>query len=163
MDIQELYTTYFTTVYKYAYSLSRDMHIAEEVTQETFFKALRQVKSFRGDCKIQVWLCQIAKNCYFDYLRKHRRTQPLEEEPSFAATADGPDAALINHETAMRIHKCLHYLKEPYKEVFSLRAFGELSFSDIGNIFGKSESWARVTFHRAKMKIREELQNENYV
>lgn len=163
MDIQELYNIYFTTVYKYIFSLSRDMHIAEEVTQETFFKALKQANSFRGDCKIQVWLCQIAKNCYLDYLRKHKYTQEINEETFLSETTDGPDTPLIDHETAMKIHKCLHHLKEPYKEVFSLRAFGELSFSDIGMIFGKSENWARVTCHRAKMKIREELQNENYM
>ena len=160
MDIQELYENYFLTVYKYILSLAQDVHIAEEVTQETFFKALKQAKSFRGECKLSVWLCQIAKNCYLDDLRKKKYVKSMDESEQPAAMEDF-GTVYIEKETSMRIHQKLHKLKEPYKEVFSLRVFGELSFQEIGEIFEKSENWARVTYHRARMKIKEELEFED--
>jgi RNA polymerase sigma-70 factor (ECF subfamily) len=101
-----------------------------------------------------VWLCQIAKNTYYDYLRKEsKRTEFPEHLPG----ENDFELKLHNKAEAIRIHKLLHKLDEPYKEVFSLRIFSELSFAEIGEIFGKSESWARVTFHRAKIKLREAL------
>lgn len=162
MDIQKLYETYFSTVYKYIYSLSRDAHTAEEVTQETFFKALRHASDFRGDCRLSVWLCQIAKNCYLDELRKRKRQNPPDVLETMQST-DDLEGRYIEKEKALRIHEKLHRLKEPYKEVFSLRVFGELSFREIGELFGKSENWARVTYHRARMRIKEELENEDHL
>lgn len=152
-DFQEVYERYFKDVYKYALSLSRDESVAEEITQETFFKALKNMDSFRGQCRLYVWLCQIAKNTYFTYAGKARRTQPQQE---FAA-GDSPEESLLRSETAFEVHRALHALEEPYKEVFSLRVFGELSFRQIGELFGKTESWARVTYHRARLKIKEEM------
>ena len=161
LNIQEVYEQYFTVVYRYLLSLSHNTHIAEELTQETFFKALKKVDDFRGDCDLRVWLCQISKNTYYDYLKKNKKYAPEsqdEKEESFPSD-------LLQHfsdkETALQVHKVLHRLSEPYKEVFSLRVFGELSFSDISDLFGKSESWARVTYHRACKKIREELDHED--
>ena len=142
-DFEGVYDLYFRDVYKYALSLSRDPHVAEEITQETFFKALKNIGSFRGQCRLYVWLCQIAKNTYFTYVQKQSRGAPGTE--------------LLSEESAFEIHKVLHHLPEPYKEVFSLRIFGELPFLKIGELFGKTESWARVTYHRARMKIKEEL------
>ena len=152
-DFQEVYDLYFKDVYKYALSLSRDPDIAEEVTQETFFKALKSIDSFRGQCRLYVWLCQIAKNTYFTYAGKQAKAA-AEREVSSGETME---EKLLTKETAFEIHKLLHNLPEPYKEVFSLRVFGELSFSQIGELFGKTESWARVTYHRAKLKIKEEM------
>ena len=152
-DFQEVYDLYFKDVYKYALSLSRDPDIAEEVTQETFFKALKSIDSFRGQCRLYVWLCQIAKNTYFTYAGKQAKAV-AEREVSSGETME---EKLLTKETAFEIHKLLHNLPEPYKEVFSLRVFGELSFSQIGELFGKTESWARVTYHRARLKIKEEL------
>ena len=140
-------------MYKYALSLSRNPGIAEEVTQETFFKALKSIDSFRGQCRLYVWLCQIAKNTYFTYAGKQAKAA-AEQEFSSGETME---EKLLTKETAFEIHKLLHNLPEPYKEVFSLRVFGELSFSQIGELFGKTESWARVTYHRARLKIKEEL------
>ena len=153
MEFQEVYDLYFQDVYKYVFSLSRDPHVAEEITQETFFKALKSIDSFKGQCRLYVWLCQIAKNTYFSYGAKRKRESPEWEPP------DGVDMVerLLEQETAFEIHKVLHKLPEPYKEVFSLRVFGQLSYKQIGILFGKTESWARVTYHRAKMKIKEEL------
>ncbi len=155
-DFSEVYERYFKDVYKYALSLSRDAQIAEEVTQETFFKALKNIDSFRGQCKLYVWLCQIAKNTYFTYTGKE--THSAYDDSLLPTAAEGGlEEKLLQSETAFEIHKALHRLEDPYKEVFSLRVLGQLSFKQIGELFGKTESWARVTFHRAKLKIKEEL------
>jgi RNA polymerase sigma factor (sigma-70 family) len=140
-------------------SISRNESIAEEITQETFFKALRSIDTFKGQCKINVWLCQIAKNTYFSYQDKQRRFEPehkLEE-----IRGDNFEEIMLNKDDAFRIHKALHQLNEPYKEVFTLRLFGELSFSQISQLFEKTESWARVTFYRAKQKIQNLLEEES--
>ncbi len=152
-DFQEVYDLYFRDVYKYALSLSRDPHIAEEITQETFFKALNSIGSFRGQCRLYVWLCQIAKNTYFTYAQKQSRLPPDQDVHSGQTLEEH----LLAKESAFEIHKVLHRLPDPYKEVFSLRVFGELSFLQIGELFGKTESWARVTYYRARMKIKEEI------
>lgn len=153
-DFQEVYDLYFKDVYKYALSLCRDEQTAEEVTQETFFKALKHIDSFKGQCRLYVWLCQIAKNTYFTYARKTARHTPEHDAPS----GESPEDKLLEKESAFEIHRILHGLSEPYKEVFSLRVFGELSFAQIGILFGKTESWARVAYHRARLKIKEEMQ-----
>jgi RNA polymerase sigma-70 factor (ECF subfamily) len=154
-----LYDRYFTAVYRYLFSISKDNHIAEELTQETFFKALQKIDTFQGECDIRVWLCQIGKNAYYDYLRKNKRYSPMETE------REESDSACVEldfetKETASRIHRILHDLQEPYKEVFSLRVFGELSFKEISSLFGKSESWAKMTHLRAKRKIQEAMKHE---
>ena len=155
IEFEEVYRRYFKDVYKYALSLTRDEHIAEEITQETFFKALKSIDRFDGRCKLYVWLCQIAKNTYFTSRQRTANGDEADEEP---CSDNSFEERLLNRETYFAIHKILHTLEEPYKEVFSLRAFGELPFRQIGELFGKTESWARVTYHRAKMKIKEELQ-----
>lgn len=152
-DFQDVYSEYFQDVYKYVYSLCRDEHLAEEVTQETFFKALKSMDSFRGQCKLYVWLCQIAKNTYFTLSAKVKDA-PYED---ISPAGESPEDALLRADTAFAIHRILHTLPDPYKEVFSLRVFGQLSFRQIGDLFGKTESWARVTYHRARLKIKEEM------
>lgn len=165
MNIEELYRTYFDIVYRYIRSVSRDGALAEEVTQETFFKALKKADQFRDDCDVRGWLCQIAKNTLYDHLKKQKNQLPGEEQPETAESHGGEifEEKLAQRSQAMEIHKVLHGLSEPYKEVFSLRTFGELKFSEIGMLFGKSENWARVTYYRARVKIREELEYEDYM
>ena len=160
MNIEELYRTYFDIVYRYIRSVSQDGSLAEEVTQETFFKALKKADQFRGDCDVRVWLCQIAKNTLYDHLKKKKKQLLGDEKLEEAESADGEllEEKLAQRSQAMEIHKVLHRLSEPYKEVFSLRTFGELNFREIGMLFGKSENWARVTYYRARVKIREELE-----
>ncbi len=160
MNIEELYRTYFDIVYRYIRSISQDGSLAEEVTQETFFKALKKADQFRGDCDLRVWLCQIAKNTLYDHLKKQKKQLLGDERLEEAESADGEllEEKLAQRSQAMEIHKVLHRLSEPYKEVFSLRTFGELTFREIGMLFGKSENWARVTYYRARVKIREELE-----
>ena len=164
MDLERIYEENFIMVYRYVLSLSRNPQIAEEVTQETFFKALKSVNQFRGDCSLSVWLCQIAKNTYLKHLEKSKRLDVLKQKlQNDQGHTDGPEKAFVKRETTKRIHQVLHQMDEPYKEVFSLRTFGELSYSDIGELFGKSENWARVTYYRAKMKMKEALGNEDHV
>lgn len=154
-EFQEVYDLYFKDVYKYALTLCRNESLAEEVTQETFFKALKSIDAFRGQCKLYVWLCQIAKNTYLSMVAKEKNHGYETEVLNLAE--ESLESALLVKESAFEIHKALHSLEEPYKEVFSLRVFGQLSFKQIGILFGKTESWARVTYHRARLKIKEEL------
>lgn len=165
MNIEELYRTYFDIVYRYIRSISQDGSLAEEVTQETFFKALKKADQFRGDCDVRVWLCQIAKNTLYDHLKKQKKQLLGDEKLEKAESAGGEllEEKLAQRSQAMEIHKVLHRLSEPYKEVFSLRTFGELTFREIGMLFGKSENWARVTYYRARVKIREELEYEDHM
>lgn len=153
-DFPEIYNMYFRDVYRYALSLSRSETAAEEITQETFFRALKNLDKFDGRCKLYVWLCQIAKNTWFSMYRKEKR----RAENDFDEADTGIEGRLVSKEEAFEIHRIVHLLDEPYKEVFSLRTFGELPFKQIAELFGKTESWARVTYHRARIKIREELE-----
>lgn len=155
-DFEQIYSDYFMDVYKYAFSLCRNDKIAEDITQETFLKALKSIDGFKGNCKLQVWLCQIAKNTYFSLYGKGKKDKK-NQESDWKIEAGSFESRLINKESAFEIHKALHKMDEPYKEVFSLRMFGELSFAQIAELFSKTESWARVTFHRAKLKLKEEL------
>lgn len=155
-DFQEVYSLYFRDVYRYTLSLCRNESVAEEITQETFYKALEKLDSFDGKCKVSVWLCQIAKNTYISMCRKDKRLAPGTD--TALLPSDGNiEERFFDRETAFAIHKVLHTLEEPYKEVFSLRTFGELSFKQIAELFGRTEAWARVTYHRARLKIKEEL------
>ena len=158
MDIETLYRQYFSTVYKYILSVSRDSHTAEEITAQTFFKAMEKIDSFQGDTGVSAWLCRIARNAYLDYIKKQSRHTELTDE--YQDPAESPEERLLETSKAKTVHRILHSLKEPYKEVFSLRTFGELSFADIAELFGKTESWARVAFYRARIMIKEELDNE---
>lgn len=153
-DFEEIYRAYFADVYRYILALSRDSQTAEEVTQETFVRALTAIDGFRGECQIRVWLCQIARNQYLSLCRERKK---FAEEPG--ETGDrGIEEGFADRETARQLHVLLHALPEPYKEVFSLRTFGELPFGQIGELFGKTESWARVTYFRARQKLKEALE-----
>lgn len=123
------------------------------MTQETFFRALASIDQFRGDCQLRVWLCQIARNQYLSLCRERKKFTQTPEE----AGDGGIEEGFADRETARRLHQLLHGLPEPYKEVFSLRTFGELPFAQIGELFGKTESWARVTYFRARQKLKEAL------
>ena len=155
-DFDQIYAKYFSEVYKFVLSLCRDPGLAEEITQEAFFKALKHIDSFNGDCRLSTWLCKIARNTFYSHAKKHGRQTELSFDTLISD--QNMEERFADKETAYAIHHALHRLKEPYKEVFWLRTFGELSFSQIGALFSKTESWARVTYYRAKMMIKEELQ-----
>lgn len=152
---EELYKQYYSQVYFYVLELCRNEHIAEEITQETFFKVLKKMDTFKGECKVNVWIIQIAKNTFYNYCREKK----LDPEGSLqdVETEGTIEEKIIDKEAVEQIHVILHRMQEPYKEVFWMRTFGELSFKEIGSIHGKTESWARVTYHRAKLMIREGL------
>lgn len=156
-EIESIYKTYFNDVYRFLLKLSGNEHIAEEITSETFFKAIEGLEHFNGACDIRVWLCQIAKNSYFSYLRKNKMVVE-EEQIEECETITDIEKSMLDAESSMKIHEILHNLEEPYKEVFSLRIFGELSFQQIARLFGKNANWACVTYYRAKSKIAEQME-----
>ena len=156
-SFEAVYEELFPQVYRYLLVLCGDRDLAEELAQETFFQAIQHIDSFRGDCKLYVWLCQIGKRQYLAGLRRRKRRgemPDLERQPS----PDQLEERLLDRESAMELHRRLHALPEPYREVFSLRVFGELSFGEIAQLFSRTESWARVTYHRARSKLKEEDQ-----
>lgn len=165
MEFEEIYNTYFKDVYLYILRLSGNAHVAEEITSDTFFKAMNAVDKFRGDCEIRVWLCQIAKNCYYSYVKKNRREESVDapELQNIASTETGLAEQLAAKETTMQLQQLLHGLAEPYKEVFLWRTYADLSFKQIGQMFGKTDNWACVTYHRARAMLKkglEESENE---
>lgn len=158
MEFQEVYEKYYPIVYKYLIKLTKDEVLAEEYAQETFFKALKNIKKYDPDKNMLTWLCTIAKNLFYTDVQKNKRYTEIEDnmESDEESVAD----MLIAKEASGEILKVLHKMEEPYKEVFTLRVFGEVSFKQIGDLFEKTESWARVTYYRAKVKIKEELEYE---
>jgi len=156
---EKLYDTFYMQVYSYVMTLAKDQHKAQEITQETFFKAM--TSNFRGESECYSWLCAIAKNLFIDNTRKSSRYQD-EPDETLADTDTDIEQSITDSDTSFRIHMLLHEMEDPYKEVFELRVFGELSFAQIGKIFSKTENWARVTFHRARLKLKERM-NENEI
>lgn len=153
MDFQQIYETFFPLVYGFLLKQCGNAHLAEELTQDTFYRALKSLNSFKGDCRLETWLCQIAKNAYLSECRRRKKLTPLpEKERADTASSDLSDR-LLTGESAMEVLKAAHLLDEASKEVFLLRTCGEQDFSSIGELFGKSASWARVTYHRAKLKV----------
>ena len=152
---ERLYNTYYMRVFSYVMTLSGDRHTAEEITQEAFFRAFSKAAEFRNESDEVTWLCAIAKNCYVDEMRRRGKTDPMPEE--LPAKEKSIEQMVTDKDSSFRIHTVLHELEEPYREVFELRIFGELSFIQIGTIFGKTENWARVTYHRAKLKLQERM------
>lgn len=160
MDFDAVYTTYFAPVYRYVLALCRDEALAEEITADSFFAALKQIDRFRGESDIYTWLCRIAKNRLISHLRREKHRADGELLERLEAPETPVEQAVCDRETAMRVHEIVHGLDEPYKEVFNLRVFGELPYAAIGRLFGKSENWACVTYYRAKEKILRELNRE---
>ena len=165
MDFEKIYCEYFRDIYLYVRSFTADEVLAEEVTQDTFVKALQSIDRFDGSQNIRAWLFTIARNTYFTVLRQQRHfTGKTNEDPFLPLPHTEADigVTLVNKEQHLAVHGFLHTMDEPYKEVFYLRVFGELPFESIGLLFGRSASWARVTFYRARKKIIEFLEEEDY-
>ena len=155
-EFEKLFNENREFIFKYLMKMTQNVSLSEELTQETFFRAYMNISALRNEEKISVWLCQIAKNTYFAWFNEQKRKQPISQPISTDST---PDIAELfeEKELAGRAFSVLHALEEPYKEVFMLSVFGGLSLKDISAMFGKSESWARVTDNRAKQKIMEGL------
>ena len=167
-DLSELYKSYADEVKYFLIGLTSNVDLAEELTQETFYQALKSIDRYNGDCKMSVWLCQIAKYTYYNYLKKEKRNSHkslenmLQMGVDIPANTDLPDDEIITRNTLISIHKQIHLLNEPYREIFLLRSSINLSFKEIGEIFGKSENWGRVTYYRAKLKLIERIQGDEY-
>lgn len=159
-NMEQIYQKYMPQVYKYLFSLCRDAHLSEELTQETFFQAMKSIDDFRGDCRFYVWLCSIAKHLWYKELKKKEREQTTEDMAEKATLGTVTEDTAIQKVQVLELYKKLHLLEEPMREVMYLRLNGDFSFKEIGEIMGKDETWARVTFYRGKGKIRKESQYE---
>ena len=155
-SIEDVYKEHSHMVYRYLLSLTHDADLAEELTQETFFQAVKSVGHFSGGSKVSTWLCGIAKNVFLAHLRKHPPTEPLTENSTLEMSAE---AKVLSSFEKMELLRKIHNLKDPGREVILLRIYGNLSYGEIGEIMGKSENWARVTFYRAKEQLRKEFRN----
>ena len=163
--MEEIYEEYSKIVYNYILSLTNNKEIASEITQETFYSAIKNINKFRNESSIKNWLCKIAKNKYIDYYKKDKKINVVNID---TINLENKEVLLDNSleenyekkEEIINIYKKIHKLDEYSKEVVYLRIRGELSYKEIGNIMGKTEQWARVTFYRAKIKLKEELNNE---
>lgn len=156
-DIERAYTQHAREVYRYLLSLSHDEELAEELTQETFFRAMRTIGSYDGSCKLSVWLCQIAKHTLYQWLDKRSRWKTVELTDEVPG-GDSPEKSTILYTEKTTLYKAIHSLPEPMRELVHMRLTGEFSFAEIGQILGKSENWARTTFYRAKQKIMKEME-----
>lgn len=152
---ENVYKEYASQVYKYLFSLCHDADLSEEMTQETFFRAVKSIKNYDGSCKLYVWLCQIAKHVWYEELEKKNKRKNCELEEDISDESDlEKDAELKSKK--MELFKSMQKLDNIQREVIYLRLTGEFSFKEIGEILGKSENWARVTFYRAKQKLRKD-------
>ena len=152
--METIYREYAQTVYKFLLSQCHDADLAKELTQETFYRAIRSIQRYDGSCKLSVWLCQIAKHIWYQYLRK-REKQPEQIEEALVPPLPSAEEALLARQGHLELLKKIHTLPDPMREVVYLRSFGDLSFREIGAILEKTENWARVTFYRGKEKLRE--------
>ena len=150
-DMSRLYQQHAQTVYKFLLAQCRDAHSADELTQETFYQAIRSVDRFNGSCKVSVWLCQIAKHLWYQHLRKHRR-EAAEGPPE--TVLPSAEEETLAQEGQLELLRKIHALSPDAREVVYLRSFGGLSFREIGDVCGRTETWARVTFYRSKELLR---------
>ena len=154
VDFEKVFRENQGFIYRYLMKLCANESLAEELTQETFFRAYMNLTGLRKEEKVGVWLCQIARNTYFAWYNEQKKFQSSDD---VEISDNSPDLAdiFVEQDLSQKAYLCLHQMDEPYKEVFMLNVFGGLSLKDISNLFGKSESWARVTFYRAKQKLLE--------
>ena len=159
-EFHEIYEKYNSDLYSFILKMCRNEHLAKDILQDTMLKAMENADKFRGNCSVRTWLCKIAKNIYFDYLKK-AETKNLSIDTAENLLENSFEQKISDSQTAIKIHHLLHSIDEPYREVFTLRVFAELKFSEIGSIFGKSENWAGVTYYRAKQKLIEMMKKED--
>lgn len=153
LDLDSIYKEYTELIFKYLYTLCRNEYIAEELTQETFYQAVRSSQKYDGSCKISTWLCQIAKHLWYQELERKSRQETTELKEDIVSSSMSIEDKILLQEDIVELYKLIHLLDITSKEVFLLRITGDLSFRTIGEIFNKNENWARVTFYRAKQKL----------
>ena len=157
-NIEEIYQEYYTTVYKYLFCLTQNSDISEELTQETFTEAIEDIKKFRGECKLSVWLCQIAKHLWYKELKKKDKNNKIsfENVTDSMLYNDTLEETICAKEEKLKLFKDMQKLDEKAREVVYLRAIGNLSYEEIAEILGKTSNWSRVMYYRAKQKLRED-------
>lgn len=163
--MDEIYEKYSKIVYNYLLSLSRNSELSQDLMQETFYLAIRNINEFKGECSIKTWLCKIAQNTWRNYLKKLKSKEMIPYDDSIEdlekmTHTNSAEAEVLNKNNIINLYKNIHKLNEKTKEVIYLRLNSNLSFKDIGDILGKSENWARITFHRGKVKLKEEFESE---
>lgn len=160
--MKEIYNEYSKIVYNYLISLTSNIDIANELTQETFYKAIKNINQFRNECSVKTWLCKIAKNEWIDYYKKTKKIKEIniDEIKEGLLIENSVEETYETKEQMISMYKRIHKLDEEAKEVIYLRIQAELSFKEIGQIMGRTEQWARIIFYRAKVKLKEELENE---
>lgn len=154
ISLDRVYREYSSMIYKFLLSKIGNESVAEELTQETFYQAVKNADKFDYSCKVSTWLCAIAKNKYYEYIKKHPVTEQIDENFEYPISLEN---SYIEKEGRLRIMSAIHNMPEPYREVMLLRLLSDLSFREIGFITDKTEQWARVTYYRGKLKLREEL------
>ncbi len=157
-QIEQAYIQHSKDVYKYLLSLSHDENLSEDLTQETFFRAMRTIHRYNGNCKLSVWLCQIARHLWYQWLEKHSRWEHVALTDTIPSQESPENSALLYMEKTA-LYQAIHALPEPMRELVHMRLTGEFSFREISEIMGKSENWARITFYRAKQKIMEKMED----
>ncbi len=159
-DFHKIYEEYSKPLYLFILRMCGNEQLAKDILQDTMLKAMTSAEDFRGGCSVKTWLCTIARNLYYDHLKKADNNNLLLESAGETADSDDIEKRFADRDMALRIHSVLHKLDEPYREVFTLRVFAELKYSDIARVFGKSENWAGVTFYRAKQILIKMLKEE---
>lgn len=164
-SMDEIYQKFAQTVYRYLLSLTHNSDLAEELTQETFYQALKSIDKFDGSCKVSTWLCAIAKNQMYSYYRKHPVTDSLDDDTkvptkSITDIVASAESEVLDSISHVELMKKLHHCPEPFREILYLRIYGNLSFKEIGDIVGKTENWARVTYYRGKERLRKEIESD---
>lgn len=155
-NMEEIYKEYFETVKKYLFCLTHNNDIAEELTQETFYKAVKNIHTFKDDCKISVWLCKIAKNTWLDSIKKNKNIKDMADNELFEIESlETTDETVISNQGKLELYKKIQKLDEKTRDVIYLRITGDLNFKEIGDIFNKTENWARITFYRGNKKLKE--------
>ena len=158
-SMEQIYKQYASTVYKFLLSKCRDEDLADELTQETFYQAIKSIDHFDGRSQISTWLCAIARNILSSYSRKNKVHEPLEDAD---IPVEGEESSVLNSMTGVELMRKLHSLPEPYREVMYMRVFGDLSFKEIGDILGKTDNWARVIYYRGKERLSKEVNKDEY-
>ncbi len=156
-EMKQCYDAYSQKIYVYMLSLCGNHETAQDIMQETFYQAIRHIDDYRRDCSMYTWLCSIAKNLWLKEVRRQKYHPVVEDKGNGTSLCRSPEEHAETKETLLSVMKKIHTLPEQEKEIVLMRAAGELSFREIGEIFGKSENWARVTYYRAKVKLKEEL------
>ena len=157
-DLEKLCNLHYKYVKSYALSLCLNEALAEDITQETFYNAIKKIDTFKNDCKIETWLCSIARNIYLNSKRR-KQTENISDYPNLVADSNLEDN-VIKDENIKRILAEAVKLETPYKEVFYMKTLGDMPYSTIADVFEKTENWARVTYFRAKKQIEERVSDD---